>query len=171
MALQDTVTSLQGTGVFELVLPFLLVFAIVYGLLKSIGIFGDDKPNVIIGLVMAILAVVYFPMGEWLQFLEGRWALWLILLLMVMITLELVGFNPRGEGSWYGRAFGLVALLGVIGVIFLGEPDAMQAIFGTDFGATALGGIPVIGGLLASLPLGAIILVGLAIVAVWWLQS
>lgn len=158
--------ELEGSGLFLLVLPFLLVFAIVYGLLESLELFDDNKPSVIIALVIATFAAVYFPMGEWLAFLQGPWGMWLVLILMVMITLELAGFSP-GEGGWSGRIIGIVAVLGVVALFLMGDPNVLQAIFGTDFGSVGLEGVPIIG----DIPVGTLLILLVAAGLVAWMAD
>src|SRR3990172_5798244 len=48
----------QTAGVFDYILPFLLVFAIVFGILASTNILGSQKGvNVIIALVVGLLSI------------------------------------------------------------------------------------------------------------------
>jgi len=161
--------ELSGTGVFDLVLPFLLVFAIVYGLLSELGLFGDDKPNVIIALVIAAFAALFFPMGQWLMFLEGPWAMWLVLILMVMITLSLAGLDPT-DGN-LSKGIGAIAILGVLGLFFMGDPNVIDAIFGSGASSFELAGIPVLGDIIASLGWPLIIILLLVIGMVVWVAS
>ncbi len=177
MALQDTVAELQGSGLFELVLPFLLVFALVYGVLESLSLFGDDnsEPNVIIALVIGVFAVVYFDMGGWLAFLEGPWAMWLVLLLMVLITLELVGLDPlpEGETSTISKILGVIAVLGVLALFLMEDQsgtNVLEAIFGSDVGGN-LGSLPIIGDILAEVGLVPLLIVVAAAGLVYWMVS
>lgn len=54
-------------GVFEVFLPFVLSFAIVYGILQKVKIFGDDKvgrtTNLIIAVVLSVFVIGYTPVG------------------------------------------------------------------------------------------------------------
>ena len=65
MALQDSFFMLNEQGLFDILLPFVLVFTIVYAVLHKIKLFGKDSKqfDVMIALVMG-LAVV-FPHVLW----------------------------------------------------------------------------------------------------------
>jgi len=61
-ALPGLIKALQTQGVFEIYLPFLLTFALFYGLLRKIGIFktkNDDSTNNKISAVVAFVAAMY----------------------------------------------------------------------------------------------------------------
>jgi len=50
----------EQIGVFSYVLPFLLIFAIVFGILSKIKVFGDNRGlNAVIALVVGLLALQY----------------------------------------------------------------------------------------------------------------
>ncbi|MBS3107705.1 hypothetical protein J4468_02210 [Candidatus Woesearchaeota archaeon] len=59
MTLDQIMGQLDKLGFFKILLPFLLVFAIIYGILDKINIFGDasNKVNPIIALVIAFLVI------------------------------------------------------------------------------------------------------------------
>jgi hypothetical protein len=52
--------SWEQAGVFSYVLPFLLIFAIVFGILSKIKIFGENRAlNAVIALVVGLLALQF----------------------------------------------------------------------------------------------------------------
>jgi uncharacterized membrane protein YGL010W len=54
----DILTQWQSAGVFDYILPFLLIFSVVFGILASTNILGNKKGvNVIIALVVGLLAL------------------------------------------------------------------------------------------------------------------
>lgn len=62
--LQGVIGTLQGIGVFQFYLPFILVFAILYALLTKSKIFGEKSGiNVIIALAVSGFIMVYTPVG------------------------------------------------------------------------------------------------------------
>src|SRR3990172_7462533 len=62
MALQDSFYRLQELGVFDVLLPFILIFTIVFAILQKVKIFGTDEKvrsyNAVIALVMGLAVVV-----------------------------------------------------------------------------------------------------------------
>ena len=59
MSLYEIVTTFESIGVFDIALPFLLVFTITFGILQKIKLFGTNKKNIdlIVSLVLAFLAI------------------------------------------------------------------------------------------------------------------
>jgi len=57
--LQGTIEFLKEFGLFDVILPFLLIFAITYAILSKSGILGENKDNLnsIVSLVFALLVV------------------------------------------------------------------------------------------------------------------
>ncbi len=67
MALEDMINVLVDLGVTEILLPFMLVFTIVFAVLQKAKVFGDDKKNfnVIVALVMGLAVVVPHVTGAY----------------------------------------------------------------------------------------------------------
>ena len=62
-AFLDFMSFLESSGFFDVLLPFLLVFTLVFAMLQKIGVLGADKKiDLIVSLVLAFLAIrsVYF---------------------------------------------------------------------------------------------------------------
>lgn len=65
----EVIAAWKEFGVFEFYLPFILMFAIFYGLLSKSKIFGDEKErrvrslNTVIALVAALSVMVWTPLG------------------------------------------------------------------------------------------------------------
>ena len=58
--LENFVRALDGWGLTDVMLPFLLIFTLVFAIMQKTKILGEDKKNfnVIIALVMALLVVI-----------------------------------------------------------------------------------------------------------------
>jgi len=54
----DLLGQWEAAGVFDFLLPFLLIFAVIYGILTTINVFGKNKGvNVILAVVIGLLAL------------------------------------------------------------------------------------------------------------------
>ena len=108
----NLLSSWEQAGVFSYVLPFLLIFAVVFGILMKIKVLGDNKGlNAVIALVIGLLALQFalVPMFFSEIFPRVGVALSIILVLMVLAGLFL---DPDNKAVNYG-------LLGVGVIIFL----------------------------------------------------
>lgn len=124
--LSTLIINLQYYGVFDVVLPFLLIFTLVFAVLQRIKLFGDDKKsiNVIIALIMAILTVVPHVTGNY----PGNYDPVVIIntllpsisILSVVIILVLFLWGMFG-GEWSGSSLPgivMVVILLIVGYIF-----------------------------------------------------
>ncbi len=127
---EGVVASLEGTGLYTVVLPFLLVFAIIYGLLTQLQLFGDKsrQVNTVIGAVTALYTVsspAVRSIGPEFTALYGGVGLVLIVGLTAVIATALVGVTPES----YSRVFAAMGAVLAIAVLALvaqtSVPDAL----------------------------------------------
>src|SRR3989338_5703172 len=95
----DLLGNLAQVGFFDLILPWTLFFAIVYGLLRKIDMFKNEKIDLVIGVVLAFFGVNYttfgVEIGSFLTRLFGVGGLVLSVVLLIVLLLPLLG----GDGS------------------------------------------------------------------------
>lgn len=126
--LQDVVSTLKEIGVFEFYLPFIMVFAILFGLLIKTKVFGDQRGiAIVIALAAAGFIMIYTPVGiTFSQFLAKfvGGAIAVILTFVVLIVLVSMisgaGFFPdmwneifKGNMLWLLLAFIALIVVGV----------------------------------------------------------
>lgn len=110
----DVLDSWNNMGVFAYILPFLLVFAMVYGILNKSKLFGDEAQgvNVILALALGLISL-FSPFPEFVQRMAPNLAIGLSVLLAALILLGLFVKDAKGGQT---ITYGLIGL-GV--VIFL----------------------------------------------------
>ena len=100
----DLFTSFQGTGFYEFLLPFLLVFAVVFGILQKSKIFGgvEARPiNAVVALVLGLLITSQFEVVQTLTSYLPRMSMFIIVAMMVLIFIALfAGDISKGFGGW-----------------------------------------------------------------------
>lgn len=106
----------ERTGVFDVILPFLLVFTIVYAVLLKIKILGAHKPvNVIVSFVIALLVV----RSEYVVGLIGRFLPNIAIFLIVILMFLLMAGTLVGESKdWFKEGTLKYIALGV-SVVFV----------------------------------------------------
>lgn len=115
----------QSIGVFDYLLPFLLIFAVVFGVLRYTNILGNEKSvHTIVALAVAALAV--WSGRTYVQefFLEGfpRLGVGIAVIVMALILVGL--FIPKENAKTiYYVLLGVSALIWII--INLGTFDAL----------------------------------------------
>lgn len=135
----EFVRVLEEFGIVDVILPFILVFTIVYAILLKSELFGKDsqKFNIVIALVIGLLFVVphvtgqydsigFDPVGVINQALPSISVL-LIAFLLVLILVGMFGVKASG---------GLATIAVVVSLI------AVTAVFSNAIGIWGTGGMP-----------------------------
>lgn len=123
---QEMIIALESTGLSDVLIPFLLVFTIVFAALRQTKILGDEKKfHVIIAMVMAFAVVIPHVLGRYppgkdvvvmMNTALPHVSIVLVAILMVLIMLGVFGFEFAGGGYVSGGIF-LLAIVAV-GAIF-----------------------------------------------------
>lgn len=122
--LQAWLRSLESTGFYDVALPFLLIFTIVFAVLQKVELFGTRKSknyNLIISLVMAFLVIRMTPIVTNINMFLPKVS-WIVLVLIM--TLMLLGiFGAKAEG-FTGVPFFVAILISIGGIIWALSPSA-----------------------------------------------
>jgi hypothetical protein len=124
MALADLIAAGKEFGIFQFYLPFIIMFAILYGLLRRAKIFGEQKNiDMIIALAASLFVMVFTPAGITLteffaNFFGGTLIVFVTILAFLLITFMIA--VPLGGGK--APDFGKAALAAVIagGILAVG---------------------------------------------------
>lgn len=128
-------TILQHWIFSKFILPFLLVFFIVFAVLEKTKIFGDNKKqlNALISFVVGIIFVgAVFP-----KLVVGNLILFLtVALIIVFVVLLLWGFLTGEEAKFSGKAVKIIAAIVIIvavAIFFFWTAGWQTTIFSTLF--------------------------------------
>jgi len=106
----------EAAGVFDFLLPFLLIFAVVFGILSSTNILGSNKGiHVIIAVVVGILALRLNYVSAFFAEVFPRLGVGLAVLLTVMILIGM--FVPKNERRYWLWGLGAIGFIIAIVVI------------------------------------------------------
>ncbi len=147
---RDIIDFFDNIGVFDVVLPFLLIFTVVFALLERTKVFGVEKVegkdytkknlNASAAFVIAFLVVASSELVEVITKVSSQFV---VLLFLIVLFLLLVGSffkeEPHGvflEGGWR-TTFMLIVFVGLV-FIFLDALNLTDKVFsflkGTDKG-------------------------------------
>lgn len=113
-AIGDVLNRWAEFGAFSYALPFLLIFALIYGILRSMKVFGDNKAiDAIIALSVGLMALQFDFVPAFFAEIFPRLGVGLAVMLVVLI---LVGFFTDPSKSWmmysfWGLAIGVVIII------------------------------------------------------------
>ncbi len=108
----EYLSQLEQYGFFSYVLPFLLIFALVFGILSVTKIFQENKAvNGIIALVIGLMSLQFDMVPRFFAELFPRFGIGLAVILIVLILLGL--FMPKQNWMAY-VLFGVATLVLII---------------------------------------------------------
>lgn len=111
----DLLARMEETGFFAYILPFLLIFALVFGILTRTKIFKENKAiNAIIALVIGLLALQFEFVPLFFSEIFPRLGVGLAVILALLILAGLF-FDPKSKFINYGLlVVGLVVFVVVL---------------------------------------------------------
>src|SRR3989338_5224865 len=121
LELQAMLRGLEETGFYDVALPFILIFTVVFAVLQKVLLFGADsrKYNVIIAMVMAFLVVRMTPIVQSMNLFLPKVS-WIVL--VMIMTLMLLGiFGAKAEG-FTGVPFFIAVVISIIGIVWALSP-------------------------------------------------
>ena len=112
----DAIAIMQNLGVYTVLLPFLLIFALVYGALTKFKPFGESKTiNSIIAFALAFIFTASIKASEILTQFSVFFTAFLVMLLLLMLVFMFMGVKQESMAAVLKQPEGY----GTIIVIFL----------------------------------------------------
>ena len=113
-AIGDMFTQWEASGVFSYMLPFLLIFAVIFGILTQTKIFKESRAiNGIIAFVVALMALQFNFVSVFFSEVFPRMGVGLIVILIAMILLGM--FAPNR--TWVTITFFVIGAVVLISVL------------------------------------------------------
>jgi len=153
VSITDILNQWASIGVFSYVFPFLLIFAIVFGILQNIKIFGTDEKktkgiNAVIAIALAFMALLNDYVSTFFATIFPRFGVALAIFLVAVIFLGFF-FKPDSNGKWDKSVswIGWVLAIGVIIWAWNNWSDSFLGGFGIGyFDSTMVWSILLLGG-------------------------
>jgi len=124
--LENVVEIMESWGLTDVMLPFLLIFTIIFAVMQKANIFGADKKrfNVITALVISLLVVIPHVTGNYpggydvVEIINKSLPSIALLVVAIIMVLLLVGIFG-GESAWTGPVTGWVVIVAAIAVLWI----------------------------------------------------
>ena len=141
-SIEDLIFEWEAIGVFDWILPFLLIFAVIAGILSTTRILGNHRGvNVIISMVIALLALRTGLVQAFFAELFPRFAIGLSILIVIVLLAGLF-IVPEDLKGWFIGFASAGAVIGLVVVILtFGEFDWFNSFFWQDYLGVIIGGI------------------------------
>jgi len=110
VSIADVLTQWQAVGVFDYVLPFLLIFAVIFGILQGTNILGKNKGvHVIVALAIGLLALRLGYVQNFFKEVFPRLGVGLAVIIALAILVGL--FVNKEEAKFWGWGFAAVGFI------------------------------------------------------------
>jgi len=119
---QEIFLQWEAIGVFDFFLPFLLIFAVIFGILNSTGILSENKGvHVIVALVIALISIRFVLVTEFLNVLFANLGIGIAVLIVLLIMVGILIPNQRVDATF--KIFVIVAMVisAIIAVVTLNQ--------------------------------------------------
>jgi hypothetical protein len=131
-AMADVLSKWEELGFFSYLLPFLLIFALIFGILTKTKIFQDNKIiNGIIALAVALMALQFGFVSSFFSEVFPRLGVGLAIFLVLIILVSL--FMDPGT-KWVSISFFVVAVI-IAGYVLIHTSKSLGWAFGIGFKA------------------------------------
>ncbi len=115
-SIQDILYLWESYGLFDYIFPFLLVFAVVYGILISMHMFERNRSiSLIISIVIGFMAIRFGWFSQFYAELFPRLGIGITIMLAIMI---MIGLFVEKEYARYWL-YGLSAVAGIIALLIV----------------------------------------------------
>jgi hypothetical protein len=136
MNFYELMNSFDSIGGFDLLLPFILVFTLVFAVLQKIQLFGTGRKN--INAVIALVVSLFFLNNTYLIYILQRFlpnvSIVLIVFLAVLLLVGIFGTGNAFKGKTLGGAF----LISIIAVLFALVSDIFDPYSGPETGFSGI---------------------------------
>jgi len=154
---ENSIEYLQNIGVFDYVLPFLLIFAIVFAALEKTKILGTDKTNInaVVSLVIGLLLISRQEIVAIINEFLPNISLILVVILMSLLLISVIaGDEFKGLNNGL-LTMGIIVVITAV-VIALANP--------VGYGSFSLTQREIVSLLQIAVPVGALLLIILFVV-------
>jgi len=129
LTLQSGLMALQNWGLSDVILPFILVFTVVFAIMQKVKPLGPEGPmqkqfNVVISLVMSLAVVIphvlgYYPANaDVVNIINAALPQVSIVLVAILMVLLIVGLFG-GKAEWGSTLSGWIALFAFLIVAYI----------------------------------------------------
>ncbi|MBI2670972.1 hypothetical protein HYX18_03280 [Candidatus Woesearchaeota archaeon] len=120
--------NLQALGFYDFLLPFLLVFTVIFAMLEKTKLMGtteDRKPrtniNTLLALIVGLIVVVQTSIVEIINNYLSKMSLFIIIVLIFLLVVGIFGGNI--ENGFTGWPLGIAFIISVIAVLWALSPE------------------------------------------------
>jgi len=112
-ALGNMLSQWEQAGFFSYLLPFLLIFALIFGILTKLNFFKGKGVNVVIAFVVGLMSLQFEFVSIFFAELFPRMGIALSIILVILILGGLF-IDPKNKGFMVGLMVVIVFIIGIV---------------------------------------------------------
>lgn len=147
MTLRDGLQILADVGLFEVIIPFLLVFTITYGILERNQIFGKNKRKIhaMLSFVLGFMAIAATNVLQVINIVTAYFVLGLVVMLLLALIMGLsgAGFSMKNR-LLFGISLAFIVVFILYGLASANVIDLERFVNVIFIPALLLGGLALI---------------------------
>ena len=159
--------NITGIYFFMPVFSFLFVFVVVYAILTKTKVLGEQKVNLLISFVMAIIFMNFSSMQLYVETMLPWFVVFVICLFLVLV---IMAFSTKDVGKMMTPAFAWVMVAILVVIFLISAIKVFNPVFHPEYGITS-GDSPQIIGQVRSMfdnqTSGSVLLLIVAAVVTW----
>ena len=138
----DLLSQWQSAGIFDILLPFLLIFAVIFGILASTNILGGHRGvNLVIALVIGLIAIrLPFVSAFFTEFFP-RLGIVLAVLIGGAISIGIFVHQHNAKGWFNGLAIAGIVFAIIAALLSFNQFGWFGSIWWQDYWGLIIGGI------------------------------
>jgi len=125
---REVIMQWSQYGIFDILLPLILVFAVVFAILEKINIFNNRGVSLIIALSIGLFTISNAYISGFFMYLFSNLALGIAIMLVLVV---LLGISLKPDEKTWKWIFGILG--GVIFLVVLARAGTFQVLFGQGF--------------------------------------
>lgn len=127
---REIVIQMSQYGVFDVLMPFVLVFALVFAILEKVDLLKNKGVNLVLAIIIAFFTISNTYISSFFMFLFANLALGVAILLVLVI---LLGFSLKEEEDKdiWKWIFGVAG--GALFLVVIGRSGLLNVLFGNNY--------------------------------------
>lgn len=140
----DLLNHLEVLGFFRYVLPFLLIFAVVYAVLTKIHVFEENKgAAIVVALAIGLLALQFDKVPAFFQNIFPKFGIGLAFLLIALILAGAFIPTEKKEYNWVFFTLGML-IFAIVALTSFSDWQFLGAGWWQEYGAIIITGLVII---------------------------
>ena len=119
-SLLNAIAVMQQIGFYAVIFPFLLIFAVMYGILLKTKVFGDNKTvNVLVSIIVAFIFVSFSQAVSFVNYLIPFIIAFLIAAILMLLIFTFMGAKEESIVSALNHPMGYLLIIGIFIIIIM----------------------------------------------------